>query len=132
MRQAEVSPARPTSHVQRLRFVGYALVALGVLKYLVILAEEDFDVSRAPNFFVVLLVPIVIGLAMLPRKVGISIVGLMAAVFLAITVSAIVRLGFEQQNWSDALLVFLGVPISLAGVASAIGALRTPKTDADA
>ena len=100
------------------------MIALSLLKYIVILREEDFDFGRAPNFFIVLLAPIVVGLALLPKRVGAVVIGLMALLFLVITVSAMVRLGFNQQNWSDALLVFLGAPISLIGVWAAARVFR--------
>src|SRR5687768_15824973 len=98
------------THIQRLRLAGIAIVALALLKYVVILAEENFDVSRAPNFFLILLLPAFIGIALLPRKAGVIFLGLFSLLFLGLTISAIARLGFEQQNWSDALLVFLGAP----------------------
>jgi FtsH-binding integral membrane protein len=110
--------------VRVLRAVGLALIALGALKYLVLLAEEDFDFGRAPNFFIVLLLPIVIAVALVPRKLATIIMGIMSLVFLGITLSAIVRLGLSQQNWSDALLVFLGAPISLIGTWAALSVLR--------
>lgn len=113
------------AHTQRLRLVGIAIAALALLKYVVILAEENFDVSRAPNVFLILLLPAFLGIALVPRKAGVILLGLFSLLFVALTVSAIVRLGFEQQNWSDALLVFLGAPISLFGVISAVGALRS-------
>ena len=105
---------------------GVALAALATVKVVYILAAEQFDIARAPVAFLLPILLLVIAVVLISRgrRAGLWMVLVVSAVLFVVLVSAVVRLGTAQQNWADALLVFAGVPIAAAGVASAASALR--------
>ena len=99
------------------RGAAMGIAALAVLKYVVIALEEG-GIANAPHFF--LLLPLLLIVAAMWAR-GSNIGGLIFLVIMLIvvalvTASAIVRLGFSQQNWADAVIVFVGLPLSLLGL----------------
>jgi hypothetical protein len=48
----------------------------------------------------------------------------MFLILAAVTFGAIIRLGFAQQNWADAVVVFAGFPLSLVGLYACVQAFR--------
>ncbi len=119
------APRDSASPIRVVRAVGIALILLGILKYLVILAEEDFELARAPHFFLILLIPIAVGLFLSRTKAGRVVLGIMFVLFVVIAVNAMIMRGFAQQNWSDALVVFVGGPLALLGVIMAARSFRS-------
>lgn len=109
-----------------LLLAGSGLAALAALKFLYILAESGFDVSKAPVAFLVPILALVVGvvLAARGRRAGVWIVAVVALLLGLVLVAALVRRGIHHQNWADAVLVFTGIPLAAAAVVAARPALR--------
>jgi SNF family Na+-dependent transporter len=98
------------------------LVLLTAFKFTYLLADNQFDITRAPVVFIVPLVALIVGIALTAsgRASGIVVVSLVALPLLLLMVSALVRHGMTQQNVADAMLVFLGIPLAILALISAM------------
>ena len=99
------------------------LLALGIVKYVALLAQYDFDFSKAPNGVLALLLVPAVGIAFLPRRAAVVVLGVFSFLVLALLVFAIVTKGFAQEGWQDTFVVFAGTPVALLGVVAAYFAL---------
>lgn len=107
-----------------------ALVAFVLLKYLVLLADEDWALARSP--FVPLVGVITMAAVLLPavgRKTWASLAALAVfTLFAAVVVSALVRDGLDRQSWADYPFAYGGL---LAAFVGGLGAWRLWRSRSD-
>lgn len=106
-----------------------ALVAFVVLKFLVLLADVDWDIARSPFVPLVLVIAFA---ALLWRSAGrrkwAAIVALVLfAAFAVIVVSALVRDGLARQSWADYPFAYGGLTASAVGGLAAWRLARDPR-----
>ena len=120
-----VSDSTNRSMLSIARGAAFGASALGVLKYFV-LAIEEGGIANAPHFFLLLPVLLIVAGLWAGRgaRAGLVLLVLMFLILAVLTVSAIVRLGFSQQNWADAVVVFVGLPLSLLGLYACVQVFR--------
>lgn len=117
-------------NIRTLRIVAAALGVTGLIKYTALLADANFDVSRSPwGFLLVLSGPVLVGLALLDRKprTGVVLIGVGSLLWSLITVLRATVGGFDfagGEYWADYLVMAVGLPFGLVGVVAAIGAIR--------
>ncbi len=99
---------------------GLALLIAG--KFFFLLAENDFDIARAPVAFVLPLVVLIAGVSLAAggRMSGVVVVAAVALLLLPVLGAALLNHGFAQQTPADALLVFAGIPLAVVAVISAV------------
>lgn len=128
MSNQQLEPRR-ASDLSLVRAALLALVAVVVLKYVVLLSEQDWDLARSP--FVPLLVVTVLA-ALLVRIVGrarwAALVALgLFALFVVVVVSALARDGLARQSWADYPFAYGGLLAALVGGLGAWRLWRSPQ-----
>lgn len=129
MTAVEGAPAT-RQEVNLLRAALLALVAFVVLKFLVLLADVDWDLARSP------FVPLVLVLGftlLLWRKVGrrrwaAAVALLLFVGFAVLVVAALARDGLERQSWTDYPFAYGGFAAAALGGLAAFRLLRRPMT----
>ena len=115
--------------VRIIRACIWTLAALVLLKFLVLLAEYDWNPARAPwGLLVVIAVP-VIGLTLLlsrRARTGALLAALAMAVFAASVVAALARDGFARQAWADYPFAYGGLVAAAVGIVCAALLWRNP------
>jgi hypothetical protein len=114
--------------IKTVRTAAAVLLVLGTLKYLAILIDVGFDLSQAPNFFlVVFALPFGLVLLFLPRlrRTGLVLMLVMGGLLVAFLVGNVVQNGFAKQGWADYLVVYVGAPVAAVGVIAAARQLLT-------
>lgn len=98
------------------------LAALIGGKIFFLLAENDFDVARAPVAFLLPLVLLIVGvlLAARGRMSGVVLVAAVALLLLPVLGAALLTHGLAQQTPADGLLVFGGIPLAVVAVVAGI------------
>ncbi len=108
-----------------------ALIALVALKFLVLLAEYDWNVAQAPwGLLIVVVVPAVLLISLLSRytKAVAAVTAALLAVFIAFVVSALARDGLARESWADYPLAYGGLILAAVGLYWAVRLLReTPR-----
>ena len=112
--------------VNVLRAALLALVAFVLLKFLVLLAEADWDLARSPFVPLVLITAFA---ALAWRTVGrrrwAAVVSLILFVIFTIVVAAaLVRNGLERQSWADYPYAYGGLVAAAVGGFAGIRLLR--------
>lgn len=113
----------PDRLVRIIKACVWALGALVVLKFLVLLSDNDWDPSKAPWALLVLVAVPVIGLTLLLDKrprAGALLAGLLLAVFGATVVAALLRDGLARQAWADYPFAYGGLVAAAIGIACAV------------
>jgi hypothetical protein len=105
-----------------LMVAGAGLALLIAFKFIYLLVEFEFDVTQAPVAFLVPLVVLIAGIALVAwgRASGIVVVAVVAVLLLLVFLAALVRHGLSQQNVADAVLVFMGIPLAIVALVAAI------------
>jgi hypothetical protein len=106
-----------------------AALLLAVLvagKFLFLLVEGDFNVSRAPVAFLAPLVALIIGLGLLAggRRSGALVIALVGVLLIVVLGAALVTHGLSQQTAADGALVFVGIPTAVVAVVAAVNLWR--------
>ncbi|WP_270888828.1 hypothetical protein [Pedococcus sp. 5OH_020] len=110
-------------------FATGAMLALGLVKYVAILAQSGFDFAKAPNGVLVILLLPAVGIALMPRQRAVLLLGVFSLFVLAVAILAVATKGFAQEGWQDTLAVFAGLPVSLLGVVAASFLLAARTTE---
>lgn len=107
----------------------WTLVALVVLKFVVLLADNDWDPAKAPWALLVLVIVPAVGIAVLlgrrPRA-GALVAGLLLLLFAATIVAALARDGLARQAWADYPFAYGGLVASVVGIVCAVRLWRAP------
>ena len=116
------------THRMLVRAALVALVAFVVLKYLVLLADEDWDIARSP--FVPLLVVTVLAVLLI-RAVGrkrwaAPVAVLLFVLYVVVVLSALARDGLARQSWADYPFAYGGLLAALLGGVGAWRLWRSP------
>ena len=119
----------PAGNVNPRVVVIAAAMLLAVLvagKFVFLLVEGDFDVSRAPVAFLAPLVALIIGIGLLAggRRSGAVVIALVGVLLIVVLGAALVNHGLSQQTAADAVLVFVGIPTAVVAVAAAVSLWR--------
>ena len=104
-----------------------AIIALVVLKFLVLLAESDWNAAQAPwGLLIVVVVPAFILLALLPRypRAGAAVTAALLVLFMAFVVSALARDGLARESWADYPLAYGGLLVAAGGLFWAVRVVR--------
>ncbi|MEV6495117.1 hypothetical protein AB0M20_41825 [Actinoplanes sp. NPDC051633] len=113
------APAVPTA--RRILGAGAAGVALLLTLWVLGTAREGGAESAPWGLLIIFVPPYLIGLALLrpvPRVAAV-LIGVLNLIFVVATVAALIRDPFEMWAWA-AFLVYLGVPLAVAGLAAAV------------
>lgn len=116
--------------IKMVRAAAAVLLVLGTLKYLAILIDAGFDLSKAPfAFLLVFALPFGLVLLLLPRlrRTGLVLMLLIGVPFVAFLVDNVVQNGFAKEVWADFLVVYVGGPVAAAGVIAAARCLLTSR-----
>lgn len=119
---------RLSSPVATLRVCVLGIFALVVLKFVVLLADVDWDLMRSP--FVPLVVAVLAVVAVLrlsgrsPRGTAGLLLPLLLA-FIGLVVAALLRDGLARQSWADYPFAYGGLVLAVVGVVAAVRVLRT-------
>ena len=99
---------------------GLALLIAG--KFFFLLADNDFDIARAPVAFLLPLVVLIAGVFLTAggRMSGVVVVAAVGLLLLPVLGAALLNHGLAQQTPADALLVFAGIPLAVVAVISAV------------
>ena len=99
---------------------GLALLIAG--KFVFLLADNDFDITRAPVAFLLPLGALIFGVALAAggRRSGIVLIGVVALLMLPVLGVAILNRGLAQQTAADTLLVAAGIPLAIGAVWAAV------------
>ena len=116
------APAVPTTR----RILGATAAGVALLLTLWVLgtALED-GADHAPwGLFIVFVTPYLIGLALLrpAPQVAAALLGMLQLIFVTATVVGLARDPFDMWAWA-AYLVYLGVPVAVAGLVAAVRVL---------
>ncbi len=108
-----------------------ALIALVALKFLVLLAEYDWNVAQAPwGLLIVVVVPAVLLISLLSRytKAVAAVTAALLVLFIAFVVLALARDGLARESWADYPLAYGGLILAAVGLYWAVHLLRgTPR-----
>lgn len=116
--------ATPTT---ALRACMLGLAGLVVLKFLVILADQDWDFARAPFGPLVLVgvsVALVVALSTRRPRAAAGVALPLLVLFLAVVGSALARDGLARESWADYPFVYGGAVLAVIGAVEALRILR--------
>lgn len=99
---------------------GLALLIAG--KFFFLLADNGFDIARAPVAFLLPLAALVIGVVLTVggRRSGVVVIAVVALVILPVLGAALLNHGLAQQTVADAALVFAGIPLAVLALVAAV------------
>lgn len=106
-----------------------ALLALVVLKFLVLLAEFNWNVAQAPwGLLIVVAMPALLLISLLPRhtKAVAAVTAALLVLFIAFVVSALARDGLARESWADYPLAYGGLLLAAVGLYWAVRLLCEP------
>lgn len=96
-----------------------AMVVLVALKFVALLADYDWDPSKAPwALLVVVIVPAVLLGVLVKRRPRIAapVIGVLLALFIVSVVAALLRDGFARQSWADYPFAYGGLVVAALGI----------------
>lgn len=111
------------------------LAGLVVLKFLVLLAEEDWDLARSPFMLLVVValpVSLIVWLARRRPRAAAAVALPLLVLFLGSVVSALVRDGLLRQAWADYPFAYGGILLAGWGGVAAVRMLRAADTGSSA
>lgn len=128
MSHVEATPLRTAQRGLELCLA--AMVALVALKFVALLAEYDWNASKAPWALLVVVVAPAVLLGVLVKgrpRIAAPVVGVLLALFIVSVVTALLRDGFARQSWADYPFAYGGLVVAAAGIYYAAVVLRTPR-----
>jgi hypothetical protein len=108
------------------RILGWSAAGIAGLSAVWVLSLAALDAADAPwGFLAIFVTPYLIGLAVLRRlpRVAAVIIGLFHLVFATACAISIARDPFDMPGWAGYLLVYIGTPLSVAGLVAAVRVL---------
>ena len=119
---------RPSlSNISILRACVWLLVALVVLKFVALLEENGWDLSRAPwGLLLILIVAAVLVTLLLSKRplAGAMLAAVVMLLFAAVVIAALARDGLERQAWADYPFAYGGLLVAVVGIYSALALRR--------
>lgn len=118
---------RPVRRMQHLRACVAFLAALVVLKYVALLAQYDWDVSRSPFMLLVVVaipVGIILGLSRRRPRAAAGVALPLLLLFAVAVVLAVVRDGLVRESWADYPSAYGGLVLAVWGAITAVQILR--------
>jgi hypothetical protein len=107
-----------------------AFIALVTLKFLVLLAEFDWNLARPPwGLLIVVVVPALALIYLIPRypRAGAAVSAALLVLFIVFVVSALARDGLARQSWADYPLAYGGLLLAAVALYLAVRMLREPQ-----
>lgn len=123
-----LATARPSSPIRTVRACVLAIFGLVVLKFVVLLADVDWDLARSPFVPLVVALVAVVAVVRLSGRSPRAAAGLLLPVlllFIALVLSALVRDGLARQSWADYPFAYGGLVLAVLGAVAAVRVLRT-------